>query len=262
MNGIVNKKIGIAAIGITILVVLIGAIFVISTKGNNEVDLATTNTETNENNDTETVVTNDTIKNKEVENNTTKVASANVVNDTKNTTTNKTTSTTSTGSNKNNTVVNKSNTTTTNKNTSTNNTTTTKKPTTSTTNTNKTNTSKPSTTTNKTTSTSSIKNTTTTKPSTNNTTKKPTTTTTTKKHVHNGVGTMGWFNSYDELVAAYKAENNKWNALWKADKISDEEFARNCPIGYTNTHGCFAYIMHESDHDCGLVTGDWIYRNK
>ncbi len=81
------------------------------------------------------------------------------------------------------------------------------------------------------------------------------------KHVHSDVGTMGkWFSSYDELVAAYNEECDKWVKLYRNNEITKEEFEKNCPFGYTDVHDCYSYLRGKSNSNCGLITGDYIYK--
>lgn len=84
-----------------------------------------------------------------------------------------------------------------------------------------------------------------------------------KSHVHSQVGNCGrWFSSFDEFVRYFNSETERWDNLYDSGQISWESYVKNCPVGYQNVHNCLAHFNGNSNTDCKLLTGDFVYQKK
>lgn len=85
----------------------------------------------------------------------------------------------------------------------------------------------------------------------------------TKTHIHSAIGNCGkWFSSFDEFVAYFNSETKRWDELYDNGKVSWDNYIKNCPVGYQNVHSCQSHFNGNSDTDCGLITGDFVYQKK
>lgn len=84
-----------------------------------------------------------------------------------------------------------------------------------------------------------------------------------KPHVHSQIGNCGrWFSSFDEFVRYFNYETKRWDNLYDSGQINWESYVKNCPVGYQNVHNCLAHFNGNSNTDCGLLTGDFVYQKK